>query len=412
LEKEVILIPQSKRNLTGLDFFLLWSGAAISMAEIWAGGMLVSLGFWGGVMAIIIGHIVGNTPLSLGGIIGSEWGISSMFSIRAAFGRIGSFVASFFNIIQLLGWTAIMVIICARAMDVISIKMFGYNNRFLWILIAGLGSTVWAMVGHRWWKWIQRIAVVALAALCVVMTYVVMANLPLSFLKNMVADGSLPWATGFDIVIAMPISWLPLVADYSRFAKSTKSAYRGTWWGYFLVSSWMFLLGFFLSLATGQSDPIPGMVAMGFGVIAFMVVLFSTITTTFLDIYSTAVSFMNIKPRVKEKVATFIFGISGTGLALFFPVDRYESFLYFIGSIFIPLFGVVLFDYFVYRKRNVDVNQLLHQKEYDLLAWLAWAGGFVIYRLFLNYLPVFSASLPSFFSSGTLYLVFKKWIKK
>ena len=91
-----------------------------------------------------------------------------MFSIRAAFGRIGSFVASFFNIIQLLGWTAIMVIICARAMDVISIKMFGYNNRFLWILIAGLGSTVWAMVGHRWWKWIQRIAVVALAALCVV----------------------------------------------------------------------------------------------------------------------------------------------------------------------------------------------------------------------------------------------------
>ena len=412
MEKEVILIPQSKRNLTGLDFFLLWSGAAISMAEIWAGGMLVSLGFWGGVMAIIIGHIVGNTPLSLGGIIGSEWGISSMFSIRAAFGRIGSFVASFFNIIQLLGWTAIMVIICARAMDVISIKMFGYNNRFLWILIAGLGSTVWAMIGHRWWKWIQRIAVVALAALCVVMTYVVMVNLPLSFLKNMVADGSLPWATGFDIVIAMPISWLPLVADYSRFAKSTKSAYRGTWWGYFLVSSWMFLLGFFLSLATGQSDPIPGMVAMGFGVIAFMVVLFSTITTTFLDIYSTAVSFMNIKPRVKEKVATFIFGISGTGLALFFPVDRYESFLYFIGSIFIPLFGVVLFDYFIYRKRNIDVNQLLHQKEYDLLALLAWAGGFVIYRLFLNYLPVFSASLPSLFSSGTLYLVLKKWIKK
>jgi len=412
LEEEVILIPQSKRNLTGLDFFLLWSGAAISIAEIWAGGMLVSLGFWGGVMAILIGHIAGNAPLSLGGIIGSEWGISSMFSIRAAFGRKGSFVASFFNIIQLLGWTAIMVIICARAMDVISMKMFGYNNRFLWILIAGLGSTVWAMVGHRWWKWIQRIAVVSLGALCVVMTYVVMMNAPFSFLKNIIADGSLHWATGFDIVIAMPISWLPLVADYSRFAKNTKSACRGTWWGYFLVSSWMFILGFFLSLATGQSDPIPGMVAMGFGVLAFMIVLFSTITTTFLDIYSTAVSFMNIKPRINEKVATFIFGISGTGLALFFPVDRYESFLYFIGSIFIPLFGVVLFDYFIYRKRNIDVKQLLHQKEYDLLALLAWAGGFVIYRLFLNYLPVFSASLPSLFSSGTLYLALKKWIKK
>jgi len=410
--EEGVFIPQSQRNLTGFDFFLLWSGAAISIAEIWAGGMLVSLGFWGGVMAIIVGHIVGNTPLSLGGIIGSEWGISSMFSIRAAFGRIGSFVASFFNIIQLLGWTAIMVIICARAMDVISMKMFDYNNRFLWILMAGLGSTIWAMVGHRWWKWIQRIAVIALAALCVVMTYVVLVNAPLSFLKNIVADGSLPWATGFDIVIAMPISWLPLVADYSRFAKNTTSACRGTWWGYFFVSSWMFILGFFLSLATGQSDPIPGMVAMGFGVIAFMVVLFSTITTTFLDIYSTAVSFRNVKPKVKEKLATFLFGIGGTGLALFFPVDRYESFLYFIGSIFIPLFGVVLFDYFIYRKRRINTNQLFHQKDYDLVAILAWVSGFVIYELFLNYLPVLSASLPSLFSSGAIYLVLKKWIKK
>jgi len=409
MAKEAVSISPVNRNLTGLDFFLLWSGAAISMAEIWAGGMLVALGFWGGVLAILIGHIVGNIPLSLGGVIGSEWGISSMFSIRAAFGRIGSYLASFFNIVQLLGWTAIMIIICARSMDVISIKMFGYNNRFLWILIAGLGSTVWAMVGHHWWKWIQRIAVIALGALCLVMTYVVMTFAPLSYLKNIIADGSLPWATGFDIVIAMSISWLPLVADYSRFAINPKSACRGTWWGYFLVSSWMFFLGFFLSLATGQSDPIPGMVAMGFGVIAFMVVLFSTITTTFLDIYSTAVSFMNIKPRVKEKLATFIFGVLGTVLALFFPVDRYESFLYFIGSIFIPLFGVVLFDYFFYRKRIIEVHQLLHQKEYDLLAILAWVGGFIIYELFLNYLPIFSASLPSLFAAGGIYLGLKKW---
>ena len=98
MAKEAVSISPVNRNLTGLDFFLLWSGAAISMAEIWAGGMLVALGFWGGVLAILIGHIVGNIPLSLGGVIGSEWGISSMFSIRAAFGRIGSYLASFLTL--------------------------------------------------------------------------------------------------------------------------------------------------------------------------------------------------------------------------------------------------------------------------------------------------------------------------
>jgi len=412
MAEEVVIISKEKRNLDGLDFFLLWAGAAISMAEIWAGGMLASLGFWGGMSVILIGHIAGNTPLALGGVIGSEWGIPSMFSIRAAFGRLGSYVASFFNIIQLLGWTAIMIIICARAMDVISIKMFDYNNRFLWILIAGLGSTLWAMIGHRWWKWIQRVAVVALGALCVVMTYTVLANVPLSFLKDIVPDGAFPWGTGFDIVVAMPISWLPLVADYSRFAKNTRSAFKGTWWGYFLVSSWMFILGFFLALATGQSDPIPGMVAMGFGIIAFMVVLFSTTTTTFLDIYSTAVSFMNVKPQMKEKLASFLFGSIGTVLALFFPVDRYESFLYFIGSIFIPLFGVVLFDYFFYRKKIINLRELSHEKKYDISALIAWGIGFILYEIFLFFFPIFSASLPSLFAAGGMYLVLKKWIKK
>ena len=244
------------------------------------------------------------------------------------------------------------------------------------------------------------------------MTYVVLKTVPLVYLKKVIPDGSLPWATGFDIVVAMPISWLPLVADYSRFAKNTRTAFMGTWWGYFLVSSWMFILGFFLSLSTGQSDPIPAMVAMGFGIIAFMVVLFSTITTTFLDIYSTAISFINVKPKVKEKLASFIFGVIGTLIALFFPVEKYENFLYFIGSIFIPLFGVVLFDYFIYRKTMIDVDELLHNKTYDLSALIAWVVGFLCYELFLNFFPILSASLPSLFAAGGTYLVLKKWIKK
>ncbi|MCX6090929.1 MAG: putative hydroxymethylpyrimidine transporter CytX, partial [Candidatus Atribacteria bacterium] len=387
------------------------SGAAISIAEIWAGGMLAPLGFWAGLLVILIGHVVGNTPLALGGIIGSEWGIPSMFSLRAAFGRSGSFLASIFNIIQLLGWTAIMVIICSRSINIISAHLFDYSNIRFWILVTGIGSTLWAMVGSKVWIWVQRVAVVALAGLCIFMTYTVLVNISLSQLLVVRGDGSLPWGAGFDIVVAMPISWLPLAADYSRFARKTRSSFLGTWWGYFIMSSWMFLLGFFLSLVTGQSDPVPGMLAMGFGSIAFSVVLFSTFTTTFLDIYSTAVSFLNIIPRIQEKGAVLIFGSAGTILALFFSVEKYENFLYFIGSIFIPLFGVVLFDYFFYRRRIIDVPALLQRKDFDFVAMASWGLGFVCYELFLNYLPVVGASLPSLFTSGGCYLLFRRFGK-
>ena len=75
-------VAASERNLNGIDYFLLWAGVAISLAEIWAGGFLASMGFWAGFLAIVLGHIIGNTFMALGGVIGSQHGITSMVSVR------------------------------------------------------------------------------------------------------------------------------------------------------------------------------------------------------------------------------------------------------------------------------------------------------------------------------------------
>ncbi len=108
-------ISASERSLSGLDYFLLWAGVAISLAEIWAGGFLAPMGFWLGILAILVGHIIGNTFMALGGIIGSEYGIMSMVSVRPSFGIRGSSLAAVLNIIQLIGWASIMLIIGGRA---------------------------------------------------------------------------------------------------------------------------------------------------------------------------------------------------------------------------------------------------------------------------------------------------------
>jgi purine-cytosine permease-like protein len=138
-----------ERNLTGIDFFLLWAGAAVSLAEIWAGSLIVPLGLGLGLWSIVLGHLIGNTPLALGGLIGSRWGIPTMVSVRPSFGIRGSYWAAFLNIIQLIGWTAVMLIVCGgRRYD---LQVLRFSNPALWILLSG-GSQPVGLAGHRIWK--------------------------------------------------------------------------------------------------------------------------------------------------------------------------------------------------------------------------------------------------------------------
>src|SRR4030042_1111935 len=247
-------ISEKERNLRGWDFLPLWTGAAISLAEIWAGSLIVPLGLSLGLWSILLGHLIGNTPFALGGVIGSRWGIPSMVSVRPSFGIRGSYFAARLNVIQLIGWSAVMLIVCGGAADAIS-KFYGFSNPTLWIILSGIITTLWALVGHRIWKWLQRISVAALLILCIAMTYILFQEYGWGTLSQIPRQKDIPFMIGMDLVIAMPISWLPLVSYYSRFSTNFKSGFLGTWMGYFIVSSWMYLLGLAASLATQSPSP-------------------------------------------------------------------------------------------------------------------------------------------------------------
>ena len=402
----------SKRTLGGPDYFLLWAGAAISLAEIWAGGLLVPLGLLTGLLAILIGHLLGNTPLALGGIIGSKSGLPTMFVVRPSFGVRGSYFATILNLIQLVGWTGVMLWIGGQAAQAIwAFPGFGFRG---WVLLAGALTTLWALLGHRYWKWLHRIAVTALMALCCLMTYVVFHEYGWDRLAESPSAGTMPFMVGLDLVIAMPISWLPLVCDYSRYSKNTGPAFWGTWIGYFIASSCMYMVGLTAAIATRSSTPdsmvLELMVGLGFAIPAIIIILFSTFTTTFLDIYSTAVSALNIWPEIGEKKGSLACGTLGTILALIFPATAYEGFLLFIGSVFCPLFGIVLADYFFYRQRRYFEQGLEGPESYwywrgfNLWAFVAWAAGFALYHL-LRTQTALGASIPTLVITGCLYLI-------
>jgi putative hydroxymethylpyrimidine transporter CytX len=406
-------VSASERNLSGMDFFLLWAGVAISLAEIWAGGFLAPMGFWSGLWAILLGHLIGNTLMALGGVIGSDYGIMSMVSIRPAFGIRGSNLAAILNIVQLIGWAAIMLIIGGRAGAALGKPLGGILAvDAFWVVTIGIGTLLWAMwTGRTVWKVLQNVSVCALLLVIMAMTWVAFGGLQV---KPPAGEGTMAFMTGLDLVIAMPISWMPLVADYSRSARHTRSAFWNTWWGYFLLSSWMYALGLQATLLTGASDPglliLDTMSGLGLAVPALFMVVFSTITSDFPDVYSATCSLLNISQRVSARTVMWIAGVLSILVALVFPMEQYENFLFFIGAMFIPLFGVVLTDYFILRNRKLDVEGIYeaggvywYRNGYNPAALAAWASGFAVYEVMALLKAPVGGSIPSMLAAGMIY---------
>jgi len=413
-------IGTGERRLNGPDYFLLWAGVAISLAEIWAGGFLAPMGFWLGILAILLGHIIGNTFMALGGIIGSEYGIMSMVSLRPSFGIRGSNLAAVLNIIQLIGWASIMLIIGGRAGAMLGKPVGGIlaSNQF-WIVSIGLGTLLWAqMTGNSIWRIMQKLTVIGLLLVIFLMSGVSINEFGSGVFE--VKSQVMPFMIGLDLVIAMPISWMPLVADYSRFSRKTAPAFWNTWLGYFLISSWMYALGLTATLVAGASDPgaliLQLMGKIGLAIPALVMVVFSTITTGFPDVYSAACSALNISQRFSSRSIVWVAGIISILVALVFPMEQYENFLLLIGAMFVPLFGVALTDYFFIRNRRISTENLYRpQGEYwyargfNVIALLCWAIGFFIYELIALMKYPIGGSLPSLFVAGACYYFMTRW---
>ena len=407
-------ISASERNLGGIDYLLLWAGVAVSLAEIWAGGFLAPMGFWLGFWAIILGHIVGNTFMALGGVIGSEHGIMSMVSIRPSFGIRGSNLAAVLNIIQLIGWASIMLIIGGRAGAMLGKPIGGIlASSHFWIVLIGMGTLIWALyTGKSIWKIMQTSAVIALLLVLILMSWVSIKEFGSGVLS--VQSQGVPFMIGLDLVIAMPISWMPLVADYSRFSKKKTPAFWNTWGGYFIVSSWMYILGLAATLVTGETDPgvmiLMMMGKIGLAVPALIMVVFSTITSDFPDVYSATCSMMNISQKISAKTLMWIAGILSIFVALVFPMEQYENFLLFIGAMFVPLFGVVLTDYFIIRKRKLEIEEIYkvdgeywYFKGFNITALMSWALGFITFEIIAIMKYSIGGSIPSMIVAGAFY---------
>ena len=365
---------------------LLWFGAAVSIAEILTGAIIAPLGLINGIAAILIGHILGAGILFLAGYIGAKSGLSASFSARISFGKYGSFGFSILNLLQLLGWTAIMIISAAKAMDGITKTLWNFTNEALFCIFIGVLICIWVLVGNKVLTRLNTVVMSLLFIFSLVLGYVVFKN---SQIISTWADSSLTFGGAVELNVAMSLSWLPLISDYTRNLKKPLGGTVASVCGYFFGSILMYIIGLGAALYTNTTDIGEILLSAGLGIVALVIVVFSTVTTTFLDVFSAGVSIENLNKKANAKISGIIVCILGTILAIFVPMSQYENFLYLIGSAFAPLFSILFCEYYFLSKKEVNEKSLFNIKNIIL-----WVIGVVIYRLLMSYATFLGITIP------------------
>lgn len=322
---------------------LIWFGAGVSIAEILTGTYIAPLGLKKGLIAIILGHIIGALFMFAAGYIGAKEEKSAMETVKMSFGTYGSLLFCVLNILQLVGWTAIMIYDGALAANgIISAKIW------VWALVIGLLILLWIAVGI---KNLGKVNTIAMSALFI-LTLVLCKGIFIDGHTDSQMTNLMTFGGALELSIAMPLSWLPLISDYTRNAKKPVAATAISVTVYGLISTFMYVIGMGAALYTGETDIAKIMMKAGPGVIGLFIIVLSTVTTTFLDAYSAGVSCVSVHKKIPEKWAAIVVTIVGTIAAAIYPMDNIMDFLLMIGSVFTPMIAIQIADYFILKKKN------------------------------------------------------------
>jgi putative hydroxymethylpyrimidine transporter CytX len=381
-------VPRELRRFGPLDSWVLWFNLGISLLlPIVAAFLVPGLSFWGALVATVVGVVIGNLMLGYAGRIGADTGAPAMVLYRASLGRVGSYSATVLNVAQNVGWGAFELIVIGSAAAAVSKRVFGFEARAVWTVLFGAVVTLMAVGGPlvivR--EWLRRYAVWLVGAASIFLTGYVLTSVPFHTFAAARGRG-MPFWQGVDLVVAMPISWIALAADYTRFGRSPRASFSGTGIGYGVAQAWFYLLGVLLvvsKLAKNLADTnafIAAVIAVPVGVLVMAVLAVGELDKPFANVYSTAVSIQNGAPKIGQRRLSAIVGALCTALAVLIPLAQYQNFLLLIGAVFVPLFGVQAAHYAVVRRGYTTED--LYGPMPGVRAWgcVCWLAGFVTYN--------------------------------
>ncbi len=411
-------VPERLRVLGLFDSTLLWLNLGISLLVLVLPAYF-DLSLKDALGATLVGGLIGNGMLALAALIGADGRVPTMVLQRAPLGQRGSYLATVLNVLQCMGWAIFELIVIATAAGLLCNKLFGFEAVWAWKLVFGAVATMLALLGPIGFvrRFVRKFAIWAVAASVVYLAWWIADGADLGHLWSHGGTHHGSFWLGVDTVVAVTVSWAPLVADYTRFSRDRRSAFFGVGIGYLLPTLFQFGFGSILVLSRGVDPNHPELILVaiaGGGAAAALALLALTVDETdeaFANVYSGAVSLQNLFPRASQRLLIACASVVATGGALAIDMRSYQRFLLLLGSVFVPLLGVLVAHWLLsgahYTRRDIFESPAVRVGPI-----VAWAAGFLLYEWlyqpadlgfwtrWLSHLPTPSyqvgASLPSF----------------
>jgi len=378
-------VPERLRVLGGFDLGLLWANLGVSLLVIVTGAILVpALSLPTALVAIAVGCLIGNLMLAVAAAIGAQAGVPAMVLLRRPLGHKGSFLPTALNVVQCLGWTVFELLVIATAAAALSDQLFGFDARWAWTLLFGAFALALGLLGPigvvR--TFVRKLTVWVVPITLAYLGWWALTGNGLDAAWQADGEGGLSTWQAIDLVVGVTVSWVPLAADYTRFARTPRGAFWGAGIGYLVPDALLLALGAVLLLTRELSDPAALPVAIaGSGIIGLVALFALTVGETdeaFANAYSGAVSLQNLAPQVSQRALIVATTTIGTLGALVLELTSFQGFLYLLGSFFVPLFAVLLADWLGRGRRYVVGDVVAPGVEVGTL--IAWLAGFVAYQ--------------------------------
>ncbi|MHB1405312.1 MAG: purine-cytosine permease family protein [Desulfitobacteriaceae bacterium] len=429
-EDDIRPFGMDKRKYSFLDIFLIFSGTQIAISFFVVGaGTVQGLTVLQAFVAVFLGYgIVGGLIVGFIGKIGFNEGIPTMVATRSAFGIRGSILPVIITFIELTGWTAVQVALGGSALNtlIVSVNPALQSNATLIIsvVIIGVATLLIATRGGRTIKKMSDLVVPILIISLIYVAYIAMGKYSFGQILNMKNEGTNTFLSIFDVMIVSALTWAPMAADYTRMGKTSKGSMYGVWLSLLIVTPVIHMIGMISAVGLGVPNPLT---ALGSGIgslIALFMILFATLTTSVLILYSTAMAGINMMESFGKKVPLWavatVVGIPAIILATKLEVVFFViPYLDYLGGLLAPLFGIMIFDYYFTNRGKLSTDDLYKesgrywgQGGFNVPGYISWIVGAVSYFYLLKMVRPYHSwvivSLISLVLSGIIYLILKK----
>jgi len=379
-------VPPRLRVLGGLETGLLWGNLGVSLLVVVAGAVLVpALSLPDALVAIVVGCVIGNLMLATAGMIGADARVPGMALMRAPLGQRGPLLPTSPNCLQGIGGTIFELLVIATAAAALSDELFGFRAQWAWTIVFGACALALALLGPIGFvrRFVRRFAIWAVPLALLYLTWWALDGADLGEIWNAEGEGGLSVWQGADVVVGITVSWVPYAADYTRFSKTRRNAFAGTGLGYLVPDAWLLALGAVLVLSRDLGDPAALPAAVVAGGFAAIVALFALLVTetdeAFANAYSAAVSLQNAFPRAPQELLIVLVAAVSTVGALVVDFVSYQSFLLLLGSVFVPLFAVLLADWLA-AGAHYSPDDVFGSAAWRPGLVAAWIVGFALYQ--------------------------------